>query len=70
MNIEEGLQRIAKVINALGWIWVIPFMLGGVALLFSPSPGDSAGAFIGGIVGFLLARATAWVIRGFASPKR
>ncbi|MGP8443163.1 hypothetical protein ACT2E5_13725 [Burkholderia vietnamiensis] len=68
MNGREGFRRVAQVIMGIGWIWAALMC---VAALTAFANGRSEITFlwiISGAIGWGAAKATAWIIRGFASP--
>ncbi|HDR9026793.1 hypothetical protein [Burkholderia vietnamiensis] len=68
MNGREGFRRVAQAIMGIGWIWAALMC---VAALTAFANGRSEIAFlwiISGAIGWGAAKATAWIIRGFASP--
>lgn len=70
MNGNEGLSRIARVISGIGWIWGILLALGAVSNLASNRQDVAIIFFIFGVIGLGSAKALAWIIRGFATPRR
>ncbi|MBR7961604.1 hypothetical protein KDW41_14245 [Burkholderia vietnamiensis] len=70
MNTTEGIRRLSRVIAGLGWCWAALMALIAVASGFGG--GDKGVALFAAVIGVLgwgLAKAVAWVILGFASPK-
>lgn len=63
---SEGIRRIAVVIAAIGWIWLVLFLVGAGSNLIGGRYDVAATVGIIGIVGFAVAKAVAWVISGFS----
>ena len=74
MNVETGLNRVAKVIAVMGWGWAGLWTVGAlvVALLniIGHKTGDMWAVIISAVVvaalGLGVALGLAWIIRGFA----
>jgi len=70
MNGNEGLMRIARVIAGLGWIWGILFGIIALSNLTSNRHEAATIFIIIALIGFGAAKALAWIIQGFAAPRR
>jgi len=69
MNGHEGLTRIARVIGAIGWIWMAVAIFAAASDYDTPRQQSAMLFAILGIVGFVIAQAIAWIIKGFAAPR-
>jgi len=70
MNTAEGIRRLSRVIAGLGWCWAALMALIAVGSGFGGGDkGIALFAAVIGVLGWGLAKAVAWVILGFASPK-
>lgn len=70
MNGNEGLTRIARVIAGVGWAWGVLLGLGAISNLASKRQDVAMLFVIFGIAGLIAAKALAWIVHGFASPRR
>lgn len=75
MNIDSGLNRLATVVVGLGAFWAVLFVVFALGSFFNDK--QNSDRFDIGVMflviaalGYVAARVLAWVIRGFAEPKK
>ncbi len=77
MNVETGLNRVAKAIAVIGWgwagLWTVGALLVAILNIFGRQTSDMWAAIIAaifiGAMGLGVALGMAWIIRGFAQGR-
>lgn len=70
MNGHEGFRRVAQVVMGFGWILAALMCILAIIGFANHRSDASIVALIVGAIGWGVAKAIAWIIHGFASPRR